>query len=60
MLTGQATRAKLLGDAKWRTLRAVRDGHVLLVDTTIVNGPGPRVGSGAERLALLLHPGLKF
>jgi hypothetical protein len=41
-------------------LHAVRDGHVLVIDTTIVNGPGPRVGSSTVGVARLLHPELKF
>jgi ABC-type Fe3+-hydroxamate transport system substrate-binding protein len=60
LLTGPKTRAKLIGDARWRTLHAVRDGHVLVIDTTIVNGPGPRVGSSTVGVARLLHPELKF
>lgn len=56
VLAGPATRLRLLADPKWRTLRAVREGRVLAVDTTIVNGPSARVGAGAESLARLLHP----
>jgi ABC-type Fe3+-hydroxamate transport system substrate-binding protein len=60
LLTGPKTREKLMGDARWGTLRAVREGHILVVDTTIVNGPGPRVGSSAVGVARLLHPELHF
>ena len=58
ILTGDKTKAKFLGDARWRTLRAVRDGRILVIDTTIVNGPSPRVGSSAVSIARLLHPGI--
>lgn len=56
VLASATTRAKMLTDAKWRTLRAVREGRVLVFDTTIVNGPSARVGSSAVALARLLHP----
>ena len=56
VLASAATRAKMLGDPKWRTLRAVREGRVLVFDSTIVNGPSARLGSSAESLARLLHP----
>jgi iron complex transport system substrate-binding protein len=56
VLASAATRARMLADPKWRTLRAVREGRVLVFDTTIVNGPSARVGSSAVSLARLLHP----
>jgi ABC-type Fe3+-hydroxamate transport system substrate-binding protein len=56
VLTGATTRAKLLADPRWKTLRAVREGRVLVFDTTIVNGPSARVGASAVSLARLLHP----
>jgi iron complex transport system substrate-binding protein len=57
ILASPITRAKMLADPRWRSLRAVREGHVLVFDTTIVNGPSARVGSSAVSLARLLHPG---
>jgi iron complex transport system substrate-binding protein len=57
ILASPITRARMLADPKWRTLRAVREGRVLVFDTTIVNGPSARVGSSAVSLARLLHPG---
>ena len=57
ILASATARARMLGDAKWRTLRAVREGRVLVFDTTIVNGPSARVGASAVALARLLHPG---
>lgn len=56
VLTGPASRAKIMADPKWQALRAVREGHVLVVDTTIMIGPSVRVGSSAVSLARLLHP----
>jgi iron complex transport system substrate-binding protein len=60
VLTGEKTRAKLMASARWRTLRAVRDSSVRLIDTTIVNGPGPRVGASAVSVARIIHPGVRF
>lgn len=57
VLASPTTRERMLRDPKWRTLRAVREGRVLVFDTTIVNGPSARVGSSAVSLARLLHPG---
>jgi iron complex transport system substrate-binding protein len=56
ILASATSRAKMLTDPRWRTLRAVRDGRVLVFDSTIVNGPSARVGSSAVSLARLLHP----
>ncbi|MEO8623600.1 MAG: helical backbone metal receptor, partial [bacterium] len=60
ILTGAKTRATLIADARWRTLRAVRENRVLVIDTTIINGPSARVGTSAVALAALLHASTKF
>ncbi|MEO6527779.1 MAG: helical backbone metal receptor [Gemmatimonadaceae bacterium] len=56
ILLQPASRERYLADARWRTLRAVRSGRLLLVDTTIVFRPGPRLGEAARSIAALLHP----
>jgi ABC-type Fe3+-hydroxamate transport system substrate-binding protein len=56
VLASPKTREHMLMNPRWRTLRAVREGRVLVFDTTIVNGPSARVGSSAVSLARLLHP----
>jgi iron complex transport system substrate-binding protein len=48
----------LRSDARWRGLRAVREGRVFAVDTTLVMRPGVRLGEAAWSLARLLHPEL--
>ena len=58
VLASPQTRRHILGDPRWKALRAVRDGRVLVFDTTIVNGPSARVGASAVSLARLLHPGV--
>lgn len=55
ILAGAVSRERILADPRWRTLRAVREGRVLVFDTTIVNGPSARVGGSAAGLARLLH-----
>ena len=57
ILLQPASRERYLGDARWRTLRAVRNGRMLAVDTNLVLRPGPRLGEAARSLAELLHPG---
>jgi ABC-type Fe3+-hydroxamate transport system substrate-binding protein len=57
VLTSPESRARYRADPRWQALRAVRDGHLLVVDTTLVLRPGPRLGEAARSLALLLHPG---
>ncbi|MGH8700650.1 MAG: ABC transporter substrate-binding protein, partial [Burkholderiales bacterium] len=43
----------------WRTLPAVRDGHVFAVDASAYfSRPGPRLVDGVELLAALFHPSL--
>lgn len=60
VLSGPKTRLRLIADARWQTLRAVRENHVLVIDTTMINGPSARVGTSAVSLARLLHAGAKF
>jgi ABC-type Fe3+-hydroxamate transport system substrate-binding protein len=60
ILSGPKTRRRLLADARWQTLRAVRENHMLVIDTTMINGPSPRVGKSAVSLARLFHPGTTF
>jgi iron complex transport system substrate-binding protein len=60
ILMSAAGRERVLKDAKWRALRAVRDGRVMVVDSTISIGPSVRLGDGAMKLARLLHPDVKF
>lgn len=57
ILASPRSRARMLADPRWRTMRAVREGRVLTFDTTIVNGPSARIGASAQALARLFHPG---
>jgi iron complex transport system substrate-binding protein len=42
---------RLTGSARWRTVRAVRDGRLVVVDSDLFNRPGPRVAQAARTLA---------
>jgi iron complex transport system substrate-binding protein len=49
------TLADLRRNPQTRTLRAVRTGHFVVIDTALLE-PGPRIGDGLEQVARLLHP----
>lgn len=42
----------------WSALKAVRSGHVVLLDGDIVSRPGPRLVDALERMAAVLYPAL--
>jgi ABC-type Fe3+-hydroxamate transport system substrate-binding protein len=54
VLTGPVSAARLRVAREWQGLRAVREGHVLAFDTTLVSQPSSRLGEGAKSLADLL------
>ncbi len=56
ILAGPNSRARYLSDPRWRALRAVREGRVMVVDTNLVLRPATRMGEGAASLGHLLHP----
>lgn len=43
---------------QWEDLPAVRDGRIYMVDSDLYDRPSPRLVSGLEELAQLLHPQL--
>ena len=57
VLAGPESAERMRAAPAWRALRAVREGRVLIVDTTLVGRPGVRLGEAAVSLARLLHPG---
>jgi ABC-type Fe3+-hydroxamate transport system substrate-binding protein len=57
VLASPITAASLRADPRWQALPAVRAGHVLVFDTTIVGRPSVTLGAAARSLADLLHPG---
>lgn len=57
VLVSPLTAAALRASAAWQSLRAVREGRVLVYDTTVVGRPSVTLGMAAVNLATLLHPG---
>ena len=56
ILAGPVNAKSILSNPAWQAVPAVRAGHVLIVDTTLVGRPGPRIGEAARHLrALILH-----
>ncbi len=41
---------------EWPTLPAVQKGHVYLIDSDLIDRPAPRIVSGLEEMARLIHP----
>jgi iron complex transport system substrate-binding protein len=60
ILASAKSRDRMLADQRWKTLRAVREGRIVVFDSAIATGPSTRVGSSAVSLARLLHPGVTF
>ena len=54
ILAGPNSAARLRTDARWRSVAAVRNGRVLVVDTTLVGRPGVRMGEAARHLQVLI------
>ena len=57
ILAGPEGAATIRAAAAWQSVRAVREGRVLVVDTMLVGRPSVRLGEAAVSLANLLHPG---
>lgn len=54
ILVGPNNAAKVRAHAAWQSVRAVREGRLLVIDTTIVGRPGVRMAEGARHLRALL------
>jgi ABC-type Fe3+-hydroxamate transport system substrate-binding protein len=57
ILVGPERRRRYLTHPRWQTLRAVRQGRVLAMDTALVWRASTRLGEAAASIARLLHPG---
>lgn len=55
--TAYADLEEFTGDARFASLRAVKEGRVHLIDDIMVTRPGPRIGEGLKILVDLIHPG---
>lgn len=54
VLAGPAGAATIHAHKGWAAIRAVREGRVLVVDTTLVGRPGVRMGEAARHLRALI------
>lgn len=58
VLAGPDGARQIKSDPRWRIVRAVRNGNIVVVDTGMVGRPSVRLGEAAVSLAKALHPGL--
>jgi iron complex transport system substrate-binding protein len=58
ILAGPIGASQIKNDARWRIVRAAREGRVLVVDTLLVARPSVRLGEAAVSLAKVFHPGV--
>ena len=57
-LTTAHALARLRGDRRWRTLAAVQQGRVVVLDNDALTITGPRLIDGLEAMAAAVHPEL--
>jgi iron complex transport system substrate-binding protein len=41
---------------RWKTIPAVQQGRIYLVDSDLIDRPSPRIIEGLEEIARILHP----
>ena len=46
----------LRGWSRWKTIPAVKNGRLHLIDSDLIDRPSPRIIDGLEEMAKLLHP----
>ncbi len=54
VLAGPNAAAAIRAHPAWRAVRAVREGRVIVIDTTVVGRPGVRMGEAARHLRWVL------
>jgi len=42
--------------SRWKTIPAVKNGRLHLIDSDLIDRPSPRIIDGLEEMAKLLHP----
>ena len=55
ILASPTSAATIRASSAWQSVRAVREGRVLVVDTTLVGRPGVRMGEAARHLRALIR-----
>jgi iron complex transport system substrate-binding protein len=58
IITGPEGSTKIVTDPRWSQATAIKQKHILVVDTAIVGRPSVRLGEAAVSLANLFHPGV--
>lgn len=56
VLAGPDRAERLRASPTWRAVSAVRDGRLLVLDTTVIGRPGVAIGMAAVSIARALHP----
>jgi iron complex transport system substrate-binding protein len=56
--TAYTSTDEFTSDARFGSLRAVKEGQVFLVNDILITRPGARIGQGLKTLAEAVHPGL--
>ena len=56
IVTGPEGKTKIAADPNWKASRAVKNGKILVADTSLVGRPSVRLGEAAVHLANLFHP----
>ena len=56
--TAYTSADEFTADARFGSLRAVKEGHVYLVNDVLITRPGARIGEGLKTLAEAVHPGV--
>jgi len=54
--TAYESAEEFTADPRFAGLRAVKEGHVMVIDDVIITRPGPRIGQGLKILAEAVHP----
>lgn len=55
--TAYKSAQEFTSDPRFASLKAVKDGQVLVINDVIITRPGPRIAEGLKVLATALHPG---
>jgi len=56
-MNASANYEKVLQDwSRWRTIPAVKNGRIHLIDSDLIDRPSPRIIDGLEEMARILHP----
>ena len=59
IITGPDGAEKIRSDPRWSEAPAVKQGRILVADTTLVGRPSVRLGEAAVSLARLFHPAVR-